>query len=126
MNASVAAGLAREIAKPTLGCTILAAVDPTGIPLGFVSLRTGRDYFTEVPVGHVVDLVVAREGEGRGVGRALLAAAERWAERAGYPWLTLHEFEGNDRARRVYEQMGYVVEWTRILKPVGARRTERN
>ena len=43
-------------------------------------------------------------------------------EEAGYPWLTLHVFEGNDRARRLYEQTGYVVEWTRMLKPVGPRR----
>lgn len=123
MNAAVTAGLARELANPSPGSAILAAVDPAGTPLGFVSLRTDRDYFTEVPVGHVVDLVVARAGEGRGVGRALLAAADRWAEAAGYPWLTLHVFEGNDRARRLYEQTGYVVEWTRMLKPVGPRRT---
>lgn len=123
MNASVAAGLAREIATPSPGSAILAAVDPAGTPLGFVSLRTDPDYFTEAPCGHVVDLVVARAGEGRGVGRALLAAAERWAEKAGYPWLTLHVFEANDRARRIYEQTGYVAEWTRMLKPVGARRT---
>jgi ribosomal protein S18 acetylase RimI-like enzyme len=75
-----------------------------------------------VPIGHVVDLVVARDGEGRGVGRSLLAAAERWAEEAGYPWLTLHVFEGNDGARRLYEQTGYVVEWTRMLKSVQPRR----
>lgn len=66
----------------------------------------------------MVDIVVDRAGEGRGVGRALLAAAERWAEAAGYPWLTLHVFEGNDRARRVYERTGYVAEWTRMLKPL--------
>jgi len=119
MNAAVAAGLAREIGEPSPGSAIFAAVDRAGVPLGFVSLRTDRDYFTEVPVGHVVDLIVARAGEGRGVGRALLAAAERWAEKAGYPWLTLHVFEGNDRARRLYEQVGYVAEWTRMLKPLG-------
>ncbi|MEO8449865.1 MAG: GNAT family N-acetyltransferase, partial [Gemmatimonadota bacterium] len=86
-----------------------------------VSLRTDRDYFTAASVGHVVDIVVARAGEGRGVGRALLVAAERWGQKAGYPWLTLHVFEGNDRARRVYEEAGYVVEWTRMLKPLGSR-----
>jgi len=73
MNAAVAAGLGRELANPSPGSAILAAVDPAGAPLGFISLRTDRDYFTEVPFGHVVDLVVARAGEGRGVGRAPLA-----------------------------------------------------
>lgn len=121
MNAAVEAGLARDLAQPSPGSTILAAVDPVGSPLGFVSLRTDRDYFTQAAFGHVVDLVVAREGEGRGVGRALLAAAERWAVAAGYPWLTLHVFEGNDRARRLYEKTGYLVEWTRMLKPLARR-----
>jgi ribosomal protein S18 acetylase RimI-like enzyme len=122
MDEAVQAGLARELANPTAGSAIFAAVDQTGAPLGFVSLRTDMDYFSETPVGHVVDIVVARSGEGRGVGRALLAAAERWAEAAGYPWLTLHVFAGNDRARRVYEQTGYRVEWTRMLKPLGSTR----
>src|SRR5262245_51542191 len=121
MNAAVVEGLERELESPTPGSAIFAAEDPAGRPVGFVSLRTDRDYFTNVPFGHVVDLVVAPEGEGRGVGRALLSAAERWAEDLGYPWLTLHVFAGNDRARRVYEKRGYVVEWTRMLKRIGSR-----
>lgn len=118
MDAAVRAGLVHELVQPTAGSAIFAAEDPAGTPLGFVSLRTDPDYFSGEPVGHVTDIVVARPGEGRGVGRALLAAAERWAEGRGYPWLTLHVFAGNDRARRVYEQAGYRVEWTRMLKPL--------
>jgi ribosomal protein S18 acetylase RimI-like enzyme len=122
MDASVAAGLARDLANPKPGTAMFAAVDADGTSLGFVSLSTDPDYFSGEPAGHVIDLVVAREAEGRGVARALLAAAERWAEDAGYPWLTLHVFEGNDRARRLYEKTGYEVEWTRMLKRVGPRR----
>jgi ribosomal protein S18 acetylase RimI-like enzyme len=68
---------------------------------------------------------VTKAGEGRGIGRALLDAADRWAEANGYPWLTLHVFEGNDRARRLYERHGYVAEWTRMFKrlePTGGER----
>jgi ribosomal protein S18 acetylase RimI-like enzyme len=119
MNAAVVAGTARELAAPTSGSAIFAAVDANEAPLGYVSVRTDRDYFLDIAVGHVVDIVVAREGEGCGVGRALLEAAERWAVEQGYPWLTLHVFEGNDRARKVYEQVGYTVEWTRMLKRIG-------
>jgi len=118
MNAAVAAGLARDLADPPPGAAMFAAEDADGTPLGFVSLRTDRDYFSDEPVGHVTDIVVAKAGEGRGVGRALLATAERWAEEHGYPWLTLHVFDGNDRARRLYEQVGYVPEWLRMLKPL--------
>ena len=122
MDAAVAAGLARDLANPPPGSAMFAAEDASGTPLGFVSVRTDRDYFSDEPVGHVTDIVVAKAGEGRGVGRALLAAAERWAEENGYPWLTLHVFDGNDRARRVYEQVGYVPEWLRMLKPLKPRR----
>jgi ribosomal protein S18 acetylase RimI-like enzyme len=121
MNDAVAAQWARELAAPTPGSTMLVAEDASGAAVGFVWLKTERDYFSDMAVGHVIDIAVTREGEGRGVGRALLAAAERWAEDAGYPWLTLHVFEGNDRARRLYEKVGYEVEWTRMLKRVGRR-----
>jgi len=122
MNESVAAGLARDLAEPKPGTAMFVAEDASGKPLGFVSLRTDRDYFLDVPCGHVSDIVVTNTGEGRGVGRALLLAAERWAQEAGFPWLTLHVFRGNDRARRLYENVGYEVEWTRMLKPIGPRR----
>ena len=122
MNESVAAGLRRDLTNPDSGMTFFAAEDADGTPLGFVSLRVDKDYFLDVDVGHVTDIIVARAGEGRGVGRALLEAAERWGEERGYPWLTLHVFAGNDRARRLYERVGYQVEWTRMLKPIGRRR----
>ena len=121
MNATVQAVLANELSAPTAGSAILVAEDSAGRPLGFVSLMTDRDYFTGVEVGHVSDLVVTHEAEGRGVGRALLAASEDWAKKAGYPWITLHVFEGNDRARRIYEENGYGVEWIRMLKPLRHR-----
>lgn len=118
MNATVRAALASELASPSAGSAILVAEDASGQALGFVSLMTDRDYFTGVAVGHVSDLVVTRAAEGRGVGRALLAASEDWADQAGYPWMTLHVFKGNDRARRIYEESGYGLEWIRMLKPL--------
>src|SRR5690349_9245349 len=97
MNDAVAAQWARELATPTAGSVFLVAEDALGTPVGFVWCRTERDYFVDVNVGHVIDIAVTKDGEGRGIGRALLAAAERWATELGYPWLTLHVFEGNDR-----------------------------
>jgi len=116
MDDAVAEQWAHELALPTLGSAFLVAEDTLGHPVGFVWLKTERDYFIDMPVGHVIDIAVTKDGEGRGIGRALLTAAERWAEEAGYPWLTLNVFEGNDRARRVYEKAGYKPEWTRMLK----------
>jgi GNAT superfamily N-acetyltransferase len=44
-----------------------------------VSVHPDKDYFTGHPRAYVDILVVAREVEGRGVGRALLDYVERWA-----------------------------------------------
>ena len=119
MNDAVAEQWARELTTPTAGSVMLVAEDASGAPAGFVWLKTDRDYFSDMQVGHVIDIAVTPSAEGRGVGRALLAAAEQWAKDHGYPWLTLHVFAGNDRARRLYEKAGYVVEWTRMLKRLG-------
>ena len=121
MDAAVAEQWSRELANPAPGSTFLVAEDALGHPVGFVWCKTERDYFIDRPVGHVIDIAVTKAGEGKGIGRALLEAAERWAEDAGYPWITLHVFEGNDHARRVYEKVGYLPEWTRMLKPLRPR-----
>ncbi|MBV9496654.1 MAG: GNAT family N-acetyltransferase [Acidobacteria bacterium] len=118
MNASVAEGFAKELAAPTPGSAFFAAVDDDGTPLGLLSLRTDHDYFTKEPIAHISDIVVARAGEGRGVGRALLAFAEQWATDGDYRLMSLNVFAGNDRARRIYEEAGYEVEWTRMVKRV--------
>ena len=52
-------------------------------PLGFVHVRTLTDYFTAEAHGHVSDLVVAENAEGRGAGAALMAAAEDWSRSRG-------------------------------------------
>jgi RimJ/RimL family protein N-acetyltransferase len=43
----------------------------------------------------------------RGVGRALMQAAEEWAREVGVHKLELHVFPYNDAAIALYEEMGY-------------------
>jgi N-acetylglutamate synthase-like GNAT family acetyltransferase len=50
---------------------LLVAESDVGV-VGFVHVKTVVDYYTQEPVGHVSDLVVAANAQGRGVGRALL------------------------------------------------------
>ena len=45
-----------------------------------------------------------------------MRAAEDWARANGYSRLTLNVFEGNARARAVYEKFGYQVETIRYVK----------
>jgi GNAT superfamily N-acetyltransferase len=34
-------------------------------------------------------------------------AIEQWAMRRGYTWVTLNVFDGNARARALYDRLGY-------------------
>ena len=78
-----------------------------GEPTGFVFLEEHEDYFTRAIHGHIGILVVTEAAEGRGIGAALMRAAEEWARSRGHGTLTLNVFEGNRRARTLYERSGF-------------------
>jgi RimJ/RimL family protein N-acetyltransferase len=61
---------------------------------------------------HVADLglMVSLRSRGRGVGSALLGAAEDWARAVGVRKIELHVFPHNDAAIALYERVGYVRE----------------
>ena len=85
-------------------------------PAGLTYLETLRDYFTREAHAHVGILAVSEHAEGRGVGSALLAAAEDWARGRGARKLTLNVFEGNRRARALYERRGFLPESLRYVR----------
>jgi GNAT superfamily N-acetyltransferase len=93
-----------------------AGAETGGVPVGFAFLEPAVDYFTGDRHGHLGMIAVTEAAEGRGAGAALMRAAEAWARACGYPKLTLNAFEGNHRARQVYERFGYSVETIRYVK----------
>ena len=99
------------------GKGVLVAEDGEGRRLGFIHVSEEDDYYGG-PCGHIGDIVVAPEARGRGVGTALLAAAEDWARARGYRLITLNVFLDNAGARRVYERAGYRPETIRHVKPL--------
>jgi ribosomal protein S18 acetylase RimI-like enzyme len=102
------------------GSIVLVAVDvedAEGAPLlGFIHLRPQSDYYLQQDCGHVADLIVAPEARGRGVGKALMAAGERWSRERGFEMMTLHVFVENRGARALYEELGFTAEIVRYVK----------
>jgi RimJ/RimL family protein N-acetyltransferase len=91
-----------------------AVVIVAELPEGIVGrLSLARD--THPSSRHVADLglMVAATHRRRGIGLALLEAAEAWARRSGVRKLELHVFPHNDAAIRLYEKAGYVREGLR-------------
>jgi RimJ/RimL family protein N-acetyltransferase len=70
-------------------------------------LSIGRD--THPASEHVADvgLMVARGYRRRGIGRALMEAAEAWARGVGVLKIELHVFPHNQAALALYEQLAY-------------------
>jgi GNAT superfamily N-acetyltransferase len=97
------------------GATLFIAEDDA-VPAGFAFLEHHTDYFSGERHGHLGMIAVTEAAEGHGAGAALLRAAEAWCREQGYTRLTLNVFEGNARARRVYERAGYRVETLKYVK----------
>jgi ribosomal protein S18 acetylase RimI-like enzyme len=110
--------LAAALTHPPADADVLVAIDPEGRRLGFVYIETEIDYFRGEPYTHIGILAVDRAGQGTGVGRALIEAAEEHARRRGDALVTLNVFEANTHARAVYERLGYRPEVVRYVKPV--------
>ncbi len=121
MDTAVTTAIEQALIAPQPGSTVFAAEDGAGRPLGFVHLETKTDYFTVEEHGHVSDLVVVQTAEHRGVGRALMAAAEEWARGRGFRLLTLNVFEANHAARKLYDRLGYQPDTTKLVKVLGRR-----
>jgi len=99
--------LSDKLMNQPSGTAIFIAEDDQGVALGFIHLQTGTDYYNHEEHGHIADIIVAPEGEGRGIGRVLIEKGEEWARSQGFRWLTLSVFAQNLRAREVYQRLGY-------------------
>lgn len=88
------------------GADHLIAVDAHGAPVGFLSLHFRRRLNQATPEAWVPDLIVNERARGTGVGRALLAEAERRARERGCHRLALESGHARQRAHAVYLAAG--------------------
>lgn len=79
-----------------------------GRPVGLLNGFEGFSTFKAMPLFYVHDLVTHENVRGKGVGRALLQAAEAWALQTNCCKLTLEVLSGNHPAKTLYEKEGYM------------------
>lgn len=97
--------------------TVLVAEAEHGALLGFVSIAHHVN-FTGETQAYIGELAVREDAEGQGVGRALVHAAESWAQEQGYTLVVLDTGAANPRARAFYQRLGYQEESIRLTKPL--------
>lgn len=81
-----------------------------GDVVGYVTLHQALPLPSHSHVLEVNGLAVDPQAQGRGVGRALVGAAQQEAVRRGASRLTLRVLAPNTGARRLYEACGFAVE----------------
>lgn len=94
----------------------LLVAEEAGVLRGFVFVVARVDYFTHERHAYVEDLALAVEGEGRGLARRLMEAAEEWGRNRGFRRIGLSVWSQNLRARGLYERLGYQPETIHLLK----------
>jgi aminoglycoside 6'-N-acetyltransferase I len=92
---------------PTIAAVFLAEDDTT--PVGFIelALRSFSDGCESMPVPHVEGWYVEPFARGRGVGRALMQAAEDWARGGGFTELASDTEPWNERSIAAHARCGF-------------------
>ena len=111
------AALENALRPGTERAVLLVAEDTEGEPGGYVYVDVETDYFGRTHA-HIEILAVSSAAEGRGAGRTLVEAAEGWARSEGIDLITLNVFANNQRARSVYERLGYGPVTLQYAKPL--------
>ncbi len=105
----VSARLAPDLrARIDSGAAVVLCARSEGAPVGIAVCFVGDSTFQARPLLNLHDLAVLPDARGLGVGQALLSALEARARALGCCKVTLEVREDNARARRLYEQVGYV------------------
>jgi GNAT superfamily N-acetyltransferase len=104
-----------DAARTEVG-VVLVVADEEGIA-GVISVRPST-HFTGERDGYIGELVVAHRAARRGIGRALVAAADGWARDQGLRNLTLHTGAFNTGARDFYADLGFTEEEVRLTRAI--------
>ena len=82
-----------------------------GVVAGFLTARIDINeaipFLTKLPVCRITTVVVDEGLRSRGIGRALIAHGDQWGKARGASQLRLEVMAFNERARALYEQLGF-------------------
>lgn len=90
---------AEVLAEPE--SALVAEVD--GRIVGFVTTR----YDSRLRVGHIPNLAVAEDFQGKGIGKKLMQAAYELLRDKGAKWLAIETLTVNERGQRFYPKLGF-------------------
>lgn len=113
--ATVQTWLTESIEQHGQKTMVFVAEDEQGTRLGFATV-THDTHFTGETQAYIGELATSAAAEGRGVGKALLAACEQWARDQGYHLLALATGAANEYALGFYQHLGYVAEDIKLVK----------
>ena len=101
----------------TVDFALIALTDENQTPVAFieVSIRPFADGCASQPVPHVEGWYVKPSARGRGIGKALMASAERWARERGFTELASDTEVKNAASLAAHERCGFV-ETERLVK----------
>ncbi|MCA1792115.1 MAG: GNAT family N-acetyltransferase [Thioalkalivibrio sp.] len=95
---------------------VLVADAPEAGVVGLALVRLQPEFMSGAPGAHLEAIGITPAADGHGIGKRLLAEAERAAIARGAQSMTLHVFANNERARAVYDRTGYRGELLRYVK----------
>jgi GNAT superfamily N-acetyltransferase len=102
--------------------TVVLVADDSGGAVGYAMVRriewAGHIFALPRTMAEVDQIGVAASARRRGVGRALMAAAEEQARGWGVPTLVLSVVGFNEDALRFYRALGYDTMLTRLTRPL--------
>ena len=120
-SADAVAARLRRVAAYRGPVVALVAAAGDGSLVGLLTAHAFATVHADEPAALLTTLVVAPEARGRGVGRALVRAAEAWAVTQGAVKVSVTSGAQRADAHRFYEGLGYAYTGKRFARTLSSK-----
>jgi ribosomal protein S18 acetylase RimI-like enzyme len=97
---------------------LVLVAEQAGSVVGILAFRAFLYFHEPGKQGRIIALVVSESVRGRGIGRDMVAEAEKFAVNCGCKRMEVTTGTQREKAHRFYESMGYQETSKRYLKPL--------